>query len=1292
MIQAKNRSRAWPLAVALAAFAACDGSSPSVGGLGQGGGRPSLESVEIGRLVDLYAFRRIDPDVGDRRLRVNREFELIEKNVIINSNIESQSLFDAAGNPIATANYEFMPFDKDVGHEQLVVLWDDRAGPEQESFQKAMAAAQTGLSQLPDSFRGQNTQTRPIPIVPRNAAIRLNFTGNLAATVAFFAANPAAVQVLEFKGDPEVVEPVDAFRILPFRVVPKGNTIILDTTILGGEAAGGVTSPGLPLSADNVTANIRVAIPVRGSVLSTFYVARDDVAELNGVDSAGRESVIRDFRSGNLADGLAGRLTEPETPKLVGAMSMGITAVDPISNTVTVNKRSNFVPIRARYPFVDGPLDDNDIPRGPLAVPMQRALGAGDMLTQEVTVQLLDGTFETVIVRAEVLENLNIVSSALDPNVGTAPAATSGTSQGETIASAQLRVSTLSPGRDSDGNRVSFVGNTTPLGQDCTVRSIYVEEIPFASGSNVVTDRQWRNLFVSIEPQPAVPGIGISPNASLAVEFTKPMDLDQVDPTANLLVTNTASTVESFSEQMTDPKVATSRVVPTRLTDLSGDGTVLRLQPPLGFAHVGPGSAETYSMHIRIGVGGVTDLAGSTLEIFEDVGNPQDAWSVDFTLDQGADANPVGWHTYMFSAEDEDGTLPGSVDVFGQFRLENGRLFGASGVRFSRSANSTNLSTISRITRGECWDVVGAAQIAPVPGVVGGVVPTDTGGAPHPGLLYWDPQMSDQVFPPAVPTVYEYANILPQSVGRIIEPLKPQGSRMQMRYIEDDFSLSYTAPSDFGLDVEQMYWSPFNDETILFDQFDRFTMSLGHAQRRPDERWLLVPDPMDPTILFCTMDCASMNSSLSSTFSENPLPGSQMTRVFEDKVYIINPNESLRDNANFTFVPFPKFDRSYTWRDSRLVTVDATGTVIGLGGAQNPNANPPNNDVTANIDSPWITSVPPPEFIAAGLSQWVEDAGDFRGFQQRDHDPVALPLLVDMKVFPDDPSNGIASATNGFQVAMLGAPSAFPAPGGYYDSLPAGCGGGLPAWPRVRVHASGGFDLITQGEITIDPANALMAQQSVVKDAGMGDGTTALFLAPPGDGMLHWSRADFVRKVSTATFGFVDTLQPQLHRLVGGVANEPGFPNWQNVDPDYRMTDVLVQIDPPQTRQPAGTGIVVELRGAETIENSAELYNPIFGATADDTLTRNNLLNAKYACEAYRYSTANVAGSPRIATTGLTAYVTEDRIEDIRSPATGLFPRFLNPRIVMTNNVGVSPALSPSLRSMSIIYRLELGQ
>ena len=72
-----------------------------------------------------------------------------------------------------------------------------------------------------------------------------------------------------------------------------------------------------------MTANIRIAIPSRGTVVSNFYVKEDAVDQLNGVDSAGRDSVIRDFRSGNLADGTAGRLREPEAPMLVALAGDG---------------------------------------------------------------------------------------------------------------------------------------------------------------------------------------------------------------------------------------------------------------------------------------------------------------------------------------------------------------------------------------------------------------------------------------------------------------------------------------------------------------------------------------------------------------------------------------------------------------------------------------------------------------------------------------------------------------------------------------------------------------------------------------------------------------------------------------------------------------------------------------------------------------------------------------------------------------------------------------------------------
>jgi hypothetical protein len=1291
----KHAKHVTPALALLLAMAACDGKT-TVGELGGESGRLTLQSVSLGRLVDVYAYQRIDQGDPDRRNRFNRRFVLIAEDVVINPNLQSESLFDAAGNEVPTADYEFLPFDRDIGHEELLILWDNVVAAESANFQKALAEAQSGLIELAASYRGQNTQTRPIPIVPRNAALRVQFDGKIPVDAEFFRANPSAVQLLEFKGDPQVVDPADAFRVMPYRLIPKDDYLVLDTTILGGESEGGFSTPGLPPSADNVTANIRLAIPSRGGIVSTFYVREDGVEKLNDVDSAGRPSVIRDFRSGNLADGDSGRFSEPEAPMILASLGMGITDVDADTGVVTINKRLNFVPVRGRYPFVDGPLSPSGLPLGPLEVPVTQPLASGDTLTQNIVVEMPDGSFETVVLRAEILHNLEVGTVVGDPalpRLGLAENVPGGTDQGEELPLVRVRLASVVAGRDSIGREWSFRANGTPTGEDCVVRARYYEDVPFIGSTESVTDRAWRHLFVRIDPQPAasgVPGSNVQPNASLAIEFTKPMDLAQVDNSSNLLVTNRSILAESFAVQMGDPKRATSRVVPTRLSDLAGDGTVLRLQPPMGFFHAA-NVAETYAFHVRLGSAGVTDLGGQPLLVFDRASAPLDSWSVDFSLAASAPANLIGWRIVRFESEDEDGTVPGSPDLFGQFQLQDGRLTGASAVRFSRSADNQNLGTVSRILRGECWDANNDTQLFPQ-------APVDFTNTPHPGILYWVPFMSDTIIPPFVPQVFDYYQTQAQPVGRVVEPHKPQGSRMQMRYIEDDFDLDYRAASEFAIDVEQLYWSPFNDETVLYDVFDRYTMSLAHSPRRPDERWFILND-------VCTLDCASMNSSLSSTFSENVLPGTSLVPVFEDKVYQINPNDAFRTSANIKYVPFPRFDRSYTWRDSRLVTVDANNEVIGLGGAQQPNAQPPNDDVTANVDSPWAASDPDPEFVLTGLSTWVLDDADFLGNAQRDHDPIALPLLVDFKVYTDSAANGIASGANGFQVAMLGPPTNFanpagPIPGGYYDSQPAGCGG-RPAWPRVRVQASGGEDLVTGQAITIDVANVLAAQGSSVKDAGLGNQARALFIAPPGDGMLNWARADFVRKVSTMTFGFFDTLQPQRADVVnldnGTVTPEAGFPNLNGIDPNLRIRDLVVQLDPPQALQPAGTTVVLEMRGAESFDNSGELYNPAFDAVAgqvpDDAFdTRGNLLNANYACEAYRYSRANFNGAARITATRLTRYVTEDQLGLMRDPATGLLPRFMNLRLVMTNNVDVTPALSPSLRSMNIVYRVEAPQ
>ncbi|HLQ37056.1 MAG TPA: hypothetical protein VK348_04605, partial [Planctomycetota bacterium] len=281
-------------------------------------------------------------------------------------------------------------------------------------------------------------------------------------------------------------------------------------------------------------------------------------------------------------------------------------------------------------------------------------------------------------------------------------------------------------------------------------------------------------------------------------------------------------------------------------------------------------------------------------------------------------------------------------------------------------------------------------------------------------------------------------------------------------------------------------------------------------------------------------------------------------------------------------------------------------------------------------------------------------------------------------------------------------------------------------WPWTRVHSTGGFNITTQQNILVDPSITTVAVGGWVKDAALGDPTYGLFHTLPGDDHLHWAQADFVRKVSTITFGFFDTLRPNRNDIRAdaatvtqqqgspvvwpGLNNPPigapatgstGFPDLAALSQNLRVSDLVTQLDPPAARQPAGTSVTLEFRGAADIGTTAaqrDLYNRTLFDTntpprqiGDRILLRGNLLNPSFACEAYRYTRPNSGASgdtARILVPGLTAYVDREHLDSIRD-ANGLLPRYLNMRLVMTNNVFVTPALSPSLRSFAIIYRMQ---
>ncbi len=1320
----------WGIASVLClSLIACNGG----GKAGGGGTTPSsgaqLVSMSYGRVVDIYAYNRLDPVRNDRRDTLNRLPVLVAKDVVIRPEIESQTIFYAAGNINDNAHYRFLSFDANVGHEELLILWDNTIPPEAQFFEDALKEAKgegfIPLPELPGAFREQNSTVRPIPVVPRNAALILNFNQDLGVDSGFFAANPDALQLLQFTTDPSNPSQPNGFRPLPARIVAQGKQVIVDTTLIGGETFGGFSVLGLPASEDSVTANLRLALPTTGLAARQLDLSEDPIAELNGLDAKGANAVIRDFRSGNLSDGAVGALVDVQRPMVVARAEMGITKVDAVERILTLNKRFAMFALRGRIPFVDGGLEANGLPGGqpPTIIPLR----GGDVITQTVMSQ----GGEEVQLRAEILQNMDIESDVGDPDFGL----DSNQTQGHQSPVVRIRVGSLTA-TDSQGNVVSFTANALPLGENCQVLVRYYEDVPFdpAFGTSTVTDRDFRSYFLSVDPVPPVLdenripvpiGTKLDPMAGIGLRFDEPMDLLSVDPLGNFLLSN--ETLDGDKEDgfgrklllelLAQPKPSSLSILQSQVQDQEGDGTLLRLSPALGHFHRLT-DTETYWVHLLAGPDGVTDSAGNGVDLF-DLRSPGNLvnFSVKYSLDPDAADNWVASRIFRFEGGDEDGSEQGSIDMFGQFQLFDGQLRALPVSRFNAVADDVRLQTLTRFDRGECVN-----QGAYIP--FNAFVP--------PGIAYACPSMVVTQFAPPASFVPPFG---PQVGGGILEPNNPRGSRLQMTYREDDFGLSYTSPNHLLLDLEQLHWAPFLQRPVVFDVFDRYSMRAAHSDWRPDVTYFAFDLGAGPE---CFVDCSSGRSGLRENFAANLLQGTSFTSLVEDVSYQISPNDTFKASTDRTFIPYPEFERTYTWRDSRLVKWDMNSNMaIGLGGAHQPFADPSAADTTASISSPWVPDLPPTGDIPliapnAGINKgsYVLDDADFLGFRARDHNPIALPLLLDFQVFPDSASNGFASGANQFHVALSGPCWTPMSPGGYYNqtTIPL-CG---TDWPALRVHRSGGRDPITGNDVFVDPGIVATAAPSFIKDIFLGDPTQGLFTSKPQDDHLLYAQADFVRRVSMVTFGFWDTLKPNQNDLEGA------FPNWDGSDPDgtngpvvrngipdlsslggvfggnARIRDMIGIMDPPPGQQPLGTKVSVEYRGLQQFDPDPQArpnVDKIWQPSLDSTLVRSNiaqfrgnLLNPHYAEEAYRYAMTNqtqlnynalggvgsgAKSGPRVPVTGLTSYVNEDNLDLIRNPANGLLPRYMNFRIIMENNLLASPPLSPALRSFAVVYRVD---
>ena len=515
-----------------------------------------------------------------------------------------------------------------------------------------------------------------------------------------------------------------------------------------------------------------------------------------------------------------------------------------------------------------------------------------------------------------------------------------------------------------------------------------------------------------------------------------------------------------------------------------------------------------------------------------------------------------------------------------------------------------------------------------------------------------------------------------------------------------------------------MHWAPWNDSPAQFDTFDRYAMSLGHCDVRPDYLFYLGDFDADGVLDTCALDCASAFHGLGTVFASNVLEGSSMVEVVQPTTYTISPAATVRAGVgNVAYVPYPEFEQTYTWRDSRLVTWDMqTDSVVGLGGARDPASPAPNGDRTASASSPWgpddvlnhvdgFTVAPEYSF-----SEFVRDPHDFLGDRARDHDPIAMPLLVDFRVSPDDTVNAALS----FNVFWIGHVGPQYAPmrmvNGWYNS-----GAGLTTttapgdtehvfcqavdWPHFRVHSTGGIDLLTGQDIPVFPDDELVARGGVLLDVGLGrlQPSDGLFQSPPADSHVYWGQVDFVRRVSLVTTGFFDTLRPNQHALdlAPGLPPAAGRPDFMVSSSSLGLQDIVVTMDPPV--QPSSATVELEMRGVDDFAN-ATLYEPVGLAGDDDPLTRGNLLNPNYSCEAYRYASPNPdvsgTGMARVSASGFTPYFDPfdvSSVNSVRDPLTGLLPRYLNLRVVMNAGLGNDPADVAFLESVSVTYRMSPG-
>ena len=1283
-------------AATLFALGSCSsggGSSSTASAVG--GSSLRIEAVEFGRLVDVYGF-----DANDSII-------LAEKDVMIGSDIKDQRPANSAI-PNEQILFDFLSADPDTLQPRLLIT--RRVGSSE--FDEGFDQLDDRVRELTPARFGSQGSSQAFSVMPRNAAVRLTFTQNVGVDLGFFVEygpsgeivgqlNTEAVQLLEIVGDPNDGDPTGDFRVIPSRVVPRGRELIIDPVLLGSEGLQYQTrnnAAGLPESPDQSGANIRIAIALEGP-LALPGVRADRLGNLEGTNNSGQESVIRDFRSGNRNDTTPeiskGFVRDPLAPRISGQIVMYLEQVQQLNAITQVltfykNGVNHEIDVGDAVRLV---VDNSGVPATVSEVVVDPVDDSGQPSVQHVR----------VVVRRQVNRDQSggefDVFEEWDPS---------------------------DPSRDNMFWQVNSgipdypdtIQAREPWLAEYAPKLVLVAEYTFERtdpNGNVYGDDP--RYFVTFSPAPlpgpsgpGEPNQNVSPFAGAVLRFTKPVDMttvkaldtfffatrDLLDETEEaLFITEQGIDSNAFIRA----KYYTPHLVGSKVFDEDGSQTNIRLQPSMGFYlddnvrqdEGVPFALKEYKyfLHLVGGLNGIKDLSGNAID-FQSQLSVRDNLVIPFSLDTRRDENndPVFEDNLAISVarrfedadEDEQPSYyladevpaPGAAefnpkafnlqDVFGPVvYLTDGTLSARPTARVRQVVDDLNQQTPPPQDS--------TARYCPF--VVGGENQVVTGTA---GAKFGAPLQN---------------------------PLNPFGCRLQTVWREVDMSLSRTDPIDFNLDVEQLYWAPFTDFPTVFDELDRMSLFLGHAERRPEP---------------CVGSFSSLptftNSGLVREFDDNlafDLDATGSTRsqqpshpAFVDQILTILPSDAVFEtNGVNRFLPLPPFEKPYfVWRDE-LVLSQGGNARFG------DDSSVTGNNFTPYILSPFLTgrgryaTVDP----TSGVPQFNNGAWDNRNnslITRNSPDDVtgglvgsiALPLLADFWVYPDSASLPVedpflASGANGWQIALA------------VQSSP------LPAF---RSYSAGG---IVMGQPkTIGPTDTQWALASGGFQPN-GKSTNSR------DNTVFWLMADYVKRQSVVTNGFVEILNP--HRMPDQTPDPRLGPFLNRVMPTNYAPNYAFDFEPPLTTLPGGTAINVAFRGASRVDQlsmagSGEVgpwaaivnqYFPTGPQPGQEIPDETNFpLDPLKAGDAHirKFDDREVNGQKRNTWTyyynrHVTDYVPDPNTladSQFTNQFSGLNETFLandvtyfNWRFVFENNVDANPPITPVIDSFIVTYRLE---